>query len=462
MFRYYLRSADFFCRSKSVLALLVAAFVLPAPSQTPAKPIVLQDVRLIDGTGSAPRNHVQIVIEDGKISQVRSSLLKIALPPGAIVLNLAGKTVMPGLINGHGHLGLVQGISVSPDNYTRDNIAHQLAQYERYGVTTMISLGMNKDLLYQLRADQEKGNLNGATILTADRGIGVPDGMPPVKVGPDQLYRPKNPEQARKAVDEMAERDPNLVKIWVDSNLGKLSKMKPTIYASVIDEAHKQKLRVAAHVYYLEDAKKLLQDDVDVLAHSIRDQAIDADTTSLIKNKDTFYIPTLQLEESFYIYADRPQWMSTRFFKRAVSPPLAKLLASPDYASKIKGDKATTVHREALRTAMANLKKLSAAGAEIGFGTDSGANPYRIQGFAEHRELELMVEAGLTPLQAIHSATAVNARMLHISEKTGTVEKGKSADLLVLNADPSRDIKNTQKISMVFHAGKRVNLLKAQ
>ena len=424
--------------------------------QSASRPVVLQDVRLIDGTGGAARDHMQITVADGKIAEVRSALLRIAFPPNAIILNLQGKTVMPGIINGHGHLGLVKGTTVSPDNYTPENVKQQLARYERNGVTTTISLGMNKDLLYPLRAEQEQGQLGGATILTADRGLGSPGGMPPVKVGPDQLYRPGTPQEAAKDVDEMAARHPNLIKIWVDDNLGKLPKQQPDVYAAAIEETHRQHLRIAAHVYYEGDAKQLIQDGVDILAHSIRDKELDTDTVAAIKSKSVYYIPTLQLEESFYIYADHPAWMNTPFFKSAVSAELAQQFASAAYAEKINADPTTPIHKRALETARVNLKKLLDAGAPIGFGTDSGANPYRIQGFAEHRELELMVGAGMTPLQAIHSATAVTARMLQIDGMTGTIEKGRQADLIVLDADPTQDIKNTRKIDVVFHGGKQI------
>ena len=106
--------------------------------------------------------------------------------------------------------------------------------------------------------------------------------------------------------------------------------------------------------------------------------------------------------------------------------------------------------------AMKNLSILLDAGAKIGFGTDSGANPYRIQGFAEHRELELMVQAGMTPAQAIGAATGSNAQLLGISEARGTVVIGHRADLLVLDADPTEDIRNTRQIRMIFHDGRQV------
>lgn len=364
---------------------------------------------------------------------------------------------MPGIINGHGHVGLVDGTNTGPSEYTGVNVMRELVQYESFGVTTVISLGMNKDLGYKLRSEQEKGNEPGATLLTAGRGIGIPKGAPAMKVGPDQLYRPATPEQARADVREMASHSPNLIKVWVDDDHGKLPLPNPAVDAAVIEEAHRLNLRVAAHVYTEENAKRLLKDGVDILAHSIRDKELDADTVSLIKQNKTYYIPTLQLEESFYVYAQQPSLIEMPFFKDHVDPRLQKELQSKSYREKVDKDPATPVHKAALQTAEANLKKLQTATALIAFGTDSGANPYRIPGWAEHRELELMVQAGLTPLQAIHSATQVTAQMLHMDEKTGSIQTGKQADLLVLDADPATDIGNTKKIYAVFHNGRKVD-----
>jgi imidazolonepropionase-like amidohydrolase len=435
---------------RHIVAAVLVLYCAPAFSQT----ILLQDVRLIDGTGSAPKEHVSIRIKNGKIAQILTGSAAKAREADAQAIKLSGKAVMPGLINAHGHLGLVQGTKVSSANYTSENIERQLAQYERYGVTTIMSLGMNKDLLYQLRSEQGKGNLAGTTILTADRGIGTPGGVPAVKVDADQIYRPATPDDARRAVQEMASRNANLVKIWVDDSFHTLPAPNPAVYGAAIDEAHKQKLKVAAHVFYLADAKRLLDDGVDILAHSIRDQEIDADTISIMKQHNVYYIPTLQLEESFFVYANHPAWMNTVFFQNAVDPPLSKMLDSHKYKQKIEQDKSTAAHRTAFETATINLKRLHDGGVPVAFGTDSGANPFRIQGWAEHRELQLMVEAGMKPLEAIHSATAVNAKMLQIDEKTGTIQLGKQADLIVLNADPTTEIANTEKIAMIFHNGR--------
>jgi imidazolonepropionase-like amidohydrolase len=236
-------------RSLTVAALFGTALAfgsLPIVAQTTTGAIVLQDVRLIDGRGLPPADHASILIRNGKIAQIVAGNAARNWPQDARVLKLSGKTVIPGLINGHGHLGLVKGTSVSPANYTSGMIEQQLDQYERYGITTMISLGMNRDLLYELRAAQEKGSFYGTTILTADRGIGIPGGVPGVNVGPDQLYRPVTPDDARKAVQDIAARSPNLIKIWVDDNLHKLPAPNPAVYAAAIEEAHRLHLKVAA------------------------------------------------------------------------------------------------------------------------------------------------------------------------------------------------------------------------
>lgn len=402
---------------------------------------------MIDGTGKPPVDHATILIRQGKIASVTSG--KSNAPAAGATMRLSGKTVMPGIINAHGHVGLVSGTAVASSNYIGVNVMRQLVQYESYGVTTTVSLGLNKDLAYTLRAEGGKGNEPGAALLTAGRGIGVPDGMPPVKMGKDQLYRPATPDEARAAVREMAAHSPDVIKVWVDDSMGKLPKMKPEIYGAVIDEAHRANLKVAAHVFYLEDAQRLLAAGIDILAHSVRDKALDADTVSLMKSKNVAYVPTLELEESFYIFGENPAFMSSPFFRKGANETLVSFLKEQAK------DKTGAVHRKAYGIAMENVRKAKTATITVGLGTDSGANPYRIPGWAEHRELQLLVEAGFSPIEAIHAATGVNAKILGIDEKTGTVEKGKAADLLVLNADPTTDIHNAEKIDMIFHNGRQ-------
>jgi imidazolonepropionase-like amidohydrolase len=419
-----------------------------------AQTVLLRDVRLIDGTGAPPREHVSLLLQDGRIEKIGVTM---AVPKGATVRELAGKTVMPGLISAHSHLGLiVDDAESSATGYTRENVAAQLKQFERSGVTTIMSLGANRDLVYELREEQRRGKLGGATIFTAGRGIGVPGGAPGLAVAEDQVYRPATVEEARKDVDELAEHRADIVKIWVDDGHGTMPKMKPEIWKAVIDEAHKKHLRVAAHVYALSDAKQLVADGVDVLAHSVRDQVVDDAFIEAMKEHKVWYVPTFTVDESFFVYAERPEFMGTKFFQEAAGSKLMAKFDAPGYAEKINQDPQTAQHRKDFDVGQQNLKKLFDAGVLVGFGTDSGALPGRIPGFAEHHELELMVRAGLTPMQAITAATGENAKLLHVGDR-GTIEVGKRADLLVLDADPLTDIRNTQKIVAVYHDGRSID-----
>jgi imidazolonepropionase-like amidohydrolase len=436
-----------------VLAGMDAGLVALAqqPASTPT--VLLHDVRLIDGTGAPPREHVSLLLRNGRIEKVGETMI---VPKGVPVRELSGKTVMPGLISAHSHLGLiVDDAESSATGYTRENVTAQLKEFERYGVTTIMSLGLNRDLVYELREEQRKGRLGGATIFTAGRGIGVPGGAPPLPSATDQIYRPASVDEARKDVDELAAHRADIVKIWVDKLHGAAPEMTPEIYKAVIDEAHKKHVRVAAHEYSLEDAKQLVADGVDVLAHSVRDYVVDDAFIQAMKQHKVWYVPTFTVDESFFVYAERPEFMQTGFFQEAAGPKLMAKFNAPGYAEKINQDAQTAQHRKDFAVGQQNLKRLFDAGVNVGFGTDSGALPGRIPGFAEHHELELMVQAGLTPMQAITAATGENAKLLHSLDR-GTIAVGKRADLLVLDADPLMDIRNTQKIFAVYHDGRSV------
>ncbi len=414
----------------------------------------IEHVRLIDGSGAAPRTDVTVMIEGSQIQSIRAAApAEAALPPGAKVIDAHGETMMPGLINAHGHLALVNGSQNSGTFYTAPHVLAELRQYEHYGVVDMLSLGLNRDLVYRIRAQQAAGNLDGATVFVADRGIGVPGGAPPIAHAADQLYQPKTPEEARGDVDAAAGRHTNFIKVWIDDMHGKLPKMQPAIYTAVIDEAHKQHVPVAAHVYALADAKALVAAGVDVLAHSVRDQRVDRELIVMMKKQGTFYIPTLTVDESFFAFADHPELLSDPFLMHATSPQELAKLRSDAYRSSVEADPETAQHRRDFAMAKTNLKLMYAAGVRVGFGTDSGANPVRLPGYAEHRELQLMVEAGLTPLQAIRCATATNAKLLGIDHETGTLAPGMRGDFLLLDRDPAHDIANTRGMVSIWHNG---------
>jgi imidazolonepropionase-like amidohydrolase len=441
-------------RMTLILAGMGVGLVARAQQPSAAPTVLLRDVRLIDGTGAAPREHVSLLLRNGRIERIGA--IGMAAPAGAEVRDLSGKTVMPGLISAHSHLGLiVDDAESSATGYTRENVTAQLKQFERYGVTTILSLGLNRDLVYELSHHQRAGRLGGATIFTAGRGIGAPGGAPPLPAATDQIYRPASVDEARREVDEMAAHRVDIVKIWVDKLHGAAPEMTPEIYKAVIEEAHQKHVRVAAHEYSLEDARQLVADGVDVLAHSVRDQVVDDAFIQAMKQHRVWYVPTFTVDESFFVYAERPVFMQTTFFQQAAGPKLLAKFNADGYAEKINQEAQTAQHRKDFAVGQQNLKKLFDAGVNVGFGTDSGALPGRIPGFAEHRELELMVEAGLTPMQAITAATGENAKLLHSPDR-GTIAAGKRADLLVLDADPLVDIRNTRKLFAVYHDGRSI------
>jgi imidazolonepropionase-like amidohydrolase len=419
-----------------------------------AEAVVLKGATLIDGTGRAPLQNAVVVIDGGRIAAVGAAD-KVKIPQGARVVDVKGRTIIPGLINAHGHAGLVVGGQNRADAYTRENVQAQLLQYERYGVTSVLTLGLNRDIVYDIRDDQRRGKVPGATLFTAGRGLGVPDGAPPVPVAPDQVYRPKTPQEAVADVDEAAAHKPDYFKIWVDDVWGKFPKMDPAIFKAAIAEAHKKKIRVASHIFYLADAKNVIAGGVDALAHSVRDQPVDDELVSLMKQRGTFYVATLNVDASFFQLADDPALLDDPFLTGALPPESVQQFRSPEYRAKVAGDANTPKARAALENGMKNVKTLHDRGVRIAFGTDSGANPSRIPGWAEHRELELMVRAGLSPMDALVAASKGSAAMLGISDR-GTLEKGKRADLLVLAANPLDDIKNTRKLVSVWHDGREI------
>ena len=255
----------------------------------------------------------------------------------------------------------------------------------------------------------------------------------------------------------MAGRHPDIIKIWVDDFFGATEpKMPPEIYGAIIDEAHKHGLRVAAHIFHLEDAKSLLQAGVDVIAHSVRDQPVDQEFIELMKKNRAGYVATLTLDEAQFVYAEHPAWMDTAAFRSAVEPDVLETWLSTEYAAKIKRSPLTKLNKAALTQGLKNVKTLHAAGVLLGFGTDSGATPARLPGWAEHRELQLLVEAGLSPMEAIQCATRNAADVLGDLKNRGTLEPGKRADFLILDADPLAEIRNTTRLAAVYHGGKRI------
>jgi imidazolonepropionase-like amidohydrolase len=343
-------------------------------------------------------------------------------------------------------------------HYTQENVLKQLNKYLSYGVATVASLGQDEDEIFKIREAQRAGSLGGARLFTAGRGFLEYTGR---SSSTDVRYRPQNPDEARGDVRELAAHHPDFLKMWVDDGLGHGTKIQPTIYQAIIDEAHRQHVRVFAHEFYLSDAKALLAAGLDGFAHSIRDQPVDNDVIKAMKARGVFLIPTLVRDEVLFAYADNLKWLDDPFFLAGLEPGALAIIRSPENVEKGRKDPDIAKYRAGLEMGKKNLKTLSDAGVKIAFGTDSGI-PTRFPGYFEHRELQLMVEAGLTPMQALVAATGTNAEILGGAKEFGTLQAGRRAEFIVLDANPLDDIHNTEKLSAVWRAGKTVPSVSAQ
>jgi len=430
-------------------SILLFCAAVPSSAQT----TVLTHVTLIDGSGRAPVSNATIVIEGGTIRDAGSAS-RVKTPEGATVVDLSGKTVIPGIINLHGHVGMVKGLVQDAKNYTRENVEANLHTYATYGVTTTTSMGTDLDLILEVRDEQRRGILNGARVYTALQGFttvgGYPTQAPGVKGVAQEVA---TPAQARAWVNRLADKGADFIKMWVDDHHDKMEKLTSPVYRAIIDQAHKRKLKAFAHLYELADAKSLVDAGLDVMAHSIRDHEVDADIISKLKKHNTTAVATLSRELSTFAYADPPAWLDDPFFTRSVDKTVIAAVKTQMRDTERK-DPELEINKEGFEIAKRNLKKLSDAGVRIGFGTDTGP-PGRFAGYFEHMEMELMVESGLTPMQVIQSFSKNSAEALGIADKFGTLTKGHAADLVVLDKNPLEDIRNTRNIHAVYLGGKK-------
>lgn len=286
----------------------------------------------------------------------------------------------------------------------------------------------------------------------------MPTGAPPINVLGAEIDRPETPEQAREAVRASAKRGANLIKLWLDDFLGaKLVKMKPEIYTAVIDEAHRNNLRVVGHIYYQKDAKALMRAGVDILGHGVRDSVVDDEFIQLMRQHGTWYIPTLGVDEAFFRFAEHPDVLRQPMVRKGLNDKLLAQFSDPEWAKSQLKNLNGHFWRAGLKNNLANTKKLVDAKVNVGFGTDSGAMPLRVPGYAEHRELELLIQAGLSPAQALTLATSRAAELLKLSDR-GAISVGRRADLIVVDGDSTADLDAMNKIVQVYQAGQAAEL----
>ena len=395
---------------------LVSACSAPETEQAPAltNVMVFEGARVLVGDGGVIENATLIVDDDRLVAVGRSD--EVEVPAGAARVDLSGRTVMPAIIDTHVHL-----------RETRDELVEDLQRKAYYGVGAVLSLGRgSSDMAFQVRDEVIP---NAARYRTVGRGITAPE--------PGRTEIPfwiSTEEEARTAVQELAPRNVDMVKIWVDDRNGQFEKLTPELYGPVIDEAHQQGLRVTAHVYTLEDAKGLLRAGLDAFAHGIRDMDVDDEVVELFAERpNVVLVPNLPnpgvATDLSWLSGTIPPDELQQMQDRSVDRPAAQ---------------------EAFGIQARNLARLSAEGVTIGFGTDGGA------GWSPHAEMEDMVRAGMTPADVIVAATRNSADLLALDD-LGTLEAGKSADFVVLEANPLDDITNTRRIVDVYLRGTAVD-----
>ena len=420
-------------------------------ASTASSAVLFEGARLITDARRPPLENSAFLMENGRIVKVGKKG-SLTAPAGASRVDLTGKTVIPALVDSHIHIGYQKDLAYAGESYTRDNLVDQLNRYAQCGVAAVLSLGTDPgDLPLQIRAQQEAGQLGGALFHFAGRGLAAPNAGPNHPALKPSAYGVTTEEEARQDVREQVAHKVDFIKVWVDDRNGTVPKLSPALYRAIIDEAHKHGTRAIAHVYYLDDAKDLVRAGIDGFAHLVRDKEMDEEVISLIRQRHVLVIPNLALAENA-THSEPPAWLDDPLY-RAVTPAaiVDRLRASYRARSPEAVDRARQIYGNMQRS----LAKLNAAGVRIGFGADSGAAPDHFHAYTDHRELQLMVQAGLTTAQALAAATVTSAEFLRLTDR-GTIAAGKSADFIVLDANPLDDIANTTKISKVYLRGQEI------
>ncbi|MBI2820967.1 MAG: amidohydrolase family protein [Acidobacteria bacterium] len=404
---------------------------------------------LLDGTGREPVKDAVLLIEGDRITAVVGPA---DIPAGAEVIDASRQVVIPGLIDTHVHLAERAVIEKAPEPAYRDQVRQDLRQNLAFGVTTVFSLGLDRDFVYALRDRSWNGDFDGSRILTAGRGFTAPGGHP-TQLGLDIPNQEDDPEQARRRVQQLAARKVDGVKIWFAdiANRPDLPQIKADVARAIIDEAHRNRLRALAHINTARDTQLLVKAGLDGITHIARD-ALDGETIAMMQDRGVIVAPTLVQRKKALIFKEESALLEDPIIQAILGPESGKL---KEAVAATKQDELQAMLRS-YEQARENAKRLHAAGVVLAVGTDANT-AFAPPGLITHKEVEALADSGLSPMEAIVAATRGSAQWAGVSEQIGTLEPGKRADMLILDGNPLQEIRNTRRIAKIIIRGRIVD-----
>lgn len=440
-----------------LMCVVVAVWLRPLAAQQPSaspRATLFEGARLITGDGRAPIDNAAFLVENARFTRVGRKG-EIQAPAGAARVDLTGKTVIPALIDGHSHIGYMKNLTSGAQNYTRENILDHMRRFAYFGVAASQSMGTDfGEMPFQIRDEIFAGKFpDAARFLTAGRGL-----APLTEISPDNMRQAAFPVTttagARASVQELVPRKLKLIKTWVDDRGGTIKPLSPELYRAIIDEAHKNNLRVAVHATELAQAKDLLRAGIDVFAHMISD--VDDELVGLFKQHPNTAVLSALGGPRRAVYAPWLNPVHPLILETVLPEQIARLQSRFPQKDPAQFARSTATWERLAR----GVAKLTAAGVKIGVGTDGGGQQGdQFLGWTMHTELENMVAAGMTPAQVIVAATRTTAEILGMDD-LGRVAAGKSADFVVLDANQLDDITNSRKISQVYLRGVAIDRAK--
>ena len=433
---------------------------------------LFEGARVIVGDGTTTIDNAAFVVQGNRITRIGRSG-EIQAPSGAARVNLTGKTVMPALVDLHSHIGYedTAANTEEEDNFTRENVIDHLERFAYTGHALTHSLGNDNPALFDaryaddpatfvdLRVESRQDSFSGARYYTIGRGLAWEGTGNPRSSAPYPIFKPL---QARLAVRELHAQGIGFVKLWLEDRGGyQIPGQKGPFYltresyTAAIEEAHRLGMRTIAHVKTLADTKAMIRAGLDIQTHPIQDYPVDTELLALLEARPNFWVipvitPAGLGGSARRAPGERPAWLQ--------DPLLRAVKCEADlerWGQTFERDR--RVPTPAGNLIGANIAALYKAGVRIAMGShDAGGT--RPLGWGSHMELEAFVNwVGMSPHQAIVSATSAAATLLGVSDELGTLAPGKGADFIVLEANPLDDIRNTRRISDVYLRGKRIN-----